>query len=526
MVQTASQASIVGQDHEIQTASEPAASRYLEFDTIFHECPSQYGENDPPAPDWQAYQNPKSWSTKRKSATTWLSCFCTVFTAYTPGAYATGASQYELEWHISRVAAFSGVTVFTTCFAFAPMILAPLSEIQGRRPVFIPAGIIYVLSQVGSAVTQSFAGMLVTRGLAGISSSVFSSMVGGVLSDMYSTEHRNTPMTIFSGGTMFGTGLGPLIAGITSQHLSWRWIFYVQIITCSVILVALAVLFKETRGSIIISRKARALNKWYDALEAAGHVHRTVVEGEKPQRIRWRACADEERASIATMIKISLCRPFHLLFTESVVFWFSLWVSFAWAVLYMTFEALPLIFKNSHGFNDEQNGAVFAAIMVASALSVVVGIWQGNVAQRSSKFPASPEGRLYFTCVQGMLLPIGLFWLGWTSFPSIPWIVPVLAAGCVTMGIFSIYLAVFNYFADVYHLYASSAIAAQSFARNMFGGAIPLFADQMFTKLSFQGASSLLGGIAIVLSCVPWVLVAYGEKIRGRSKIASNLVGT
>ena len=76
--------------------------------------------------------------------------------------------------------------------------------------------------------------------------------------------------------------------------------------------------------------------------------------------------------------------------------------------------------------------------------------------------PKTAERRIYFACAQSVLLPIGLFWFGWTSYPSIPWIVPTLAVGCAAMGIFSVYLAVFNYLADTYHRYASSAIAAQS----------------------------------------------------------------
>lgn len=114
---------------------------------------------------------------------------------------------------------------------------------------------------------------------------------------------------------------------------------------------------------------------------------------------------------------------------------------------------------------------------------------------RIGKMSSTPEGRLLFACVESVLMPIGLFWFGWTSFPSVPWIVPTIAVGCATMGIFSIYLATFNYLADTYHRYASSAIAAQSFCRNVLAGVFPLVAEQMFRNLGYPGASSLLGGI-------------------------------
>lgn len=91
------------------------------------------------------------------------------------------------------------------------------------------------------------------------------------------------------------------------------------------------------------------------------------------------------------------------------------------------------------------------------------------------------------------------------------------------MGIFSVYLAVFNYLADVYHRYASSALAAQSFCRNCFGGAFPLVTDALFANLGYGRAGTLLGGIGVLLTFVPWVLVFFGPKIRARSKFASEL---
>ena len=50
------------------------------------------------------------------------------------------------------------------------------------------------------------------------------------------------------------------------------------------------------------------------------------------------------------------------------------------------------------------------------------------------------------------------------------------------------------------------------------------FSDIMFRKLGFGPAGSLLGGVSAVLTVVPWVLVFFGERIRARSKVASEIM--
>lgn len=242
------------------------------------------------------------------------------------------------------------------------------------------------------------------------------------------------------------------------------------------------------------------------------------------QRIRWKVKADEERESLIKMIGISVYRPFHLLTTEPAVFFLSLWVAFSWGVLYLTFSSIPLVFGTNHHFNLQQNGAVFAAMCVGALLACILSIYQDKIARHYGKMSSTPEGRLYFCCFESALLPIGLFWFAWSQFPRVQWIVPTLAIGCATMGIFSIYLCVFNYLADTYHQYASSALAAQSFCRNMLGGIFPLVGDAMFNSMTYQGASSFLGSLGALLTIVPWVLVFYGPKIRARSKFASEIM--
>merc|ERR1711939_26093 len=225
----------------------------------------------PECPNLKKYQSPFDWSPKRKAILTWISVTAAMFTAYTAGSYSAGIDQMTELWGISEVAAETGITIFTCGFAIAPMVLAPFSEIQGRRPMFVVTGILFVVFQVVCAVTPTFAGMLVARFLVGCAGSSFSTMVGGVVSDIYRAENRNTAMALFAGAALVGTGLGPLISGFIAHNTTWRWIFYLQVIVDGVVIVFIVFFFKETRGSVLLSRKAKALNKWYDSLEGHGY---------------------------------------------------------------------------------------------------------------------------------------------------------------------------------------------------------------------------------------------------------------
>ncbi|KAK2798015.1 hypothetical protein FQN51_007940 [Onygenales sp. PD_10] len=511
---------------------------YLTFDTAL---PSPTGISTPrpdqqpvpECPDLRPYISPFTWGSGRKWVITAISCVVTSLSAIAAGSYSPAEKTLTEKWGISRVVYNLGITLFTFGFAISPMVLAPFSEINGRRPMFICSGILFSVAQLGCAVTDSFAGMLVARFFLGVGGSTYSSIIGGVLSDIYVSEERNTAMALFSGSVLVGTGLGPMISGFIVYHISWRWIFYLQTILAAISTVVVFIFFKETRGSVLLSRKAAVLNKWYEKLEEAGYVGVDMpvagANGDGPvrrqsQRIRWKVKADEERESILKVVTVSLYRPFHLLFTEPVVFFFSLWVAFSWAVLYLQFGSIPLVFQTNHGFNIEQSGAVFASMCIGSIIATIVSIWQEKFVRRLGKISSTPEGRLYFVCIESILMPVGMFWFGWTSFSSMHWIVPCFAVGCATIGIFSIYLAVFNYLADTYHRYASSALAAQSFCRNILGGIFPLVVRAMFVNIGYPGASSLLGGIGSILTIVPWVLVFYGPKIRARSKIASEIM--
>lgn len=143
------------------TATDDIEYLYLDFSTELPvpnglaSSPSAEAAAPPPCPDLKKYTSPFLWSNTRKSLVTWLACGVTTLAAYSAGQLTPTASQLLPLWNISSVAFNTGITVFCFGFAIAPMVLAPFSEINGRRPVFIASGVLFTGKIFGKPVLYS-----------------------------------------------------------------------------------------------------------------------------------------------------------------------------------------------------------------------------------------------------------------------------------------------------------------------------------------------------------------------------------
>ena len=123
--------------------------RYLELETpLPTPCitlPPAAGQSAPPdAPDLKKYTSPFLWPKWRKSLMTWIACAVTALAGYSAGQGSPASKVLTAEWGISNVVFNLNITIFCIGFALAPMFLAPFSEINGRRPIFIASGILFV----------------------------------------------------------------------------------------------------------------------------------------------------------------------------------------------------------------------------------------------------------------------------------------------------------------------------------------------------------------------------------------------
>jgi len=312
-------------------------------------------------------------------------------------------------------------------------------------------------------------------------------------------------MSVYSAIALFATGFGAVIAGWIEANpkLEWRWIEWIYLILAGCFTICLYFFMDETRGPVLLTRLAKSLRK---------------ESGDQ----RYRARIDDERPSMRELIYVSCTRPIWLLVSEPVVLAFSLWIGFVWGVLYGLLQSISLVFGTLYGFGPGEVGAVFGTICVGTLLGFVTNFWQEKL-YRENVATRGPEARLYSACAGGFITVIGCFIYAWTSYSHIHWIAPCIGITVLVLGLFHIYLAVFNYLADAYLIYASSALSGQSFFRNGMAAVFPLFTSQMYNALGFQWASTLFGCIAVLLAAVPFVLFFWGPEIRKRSRFAKML---
>jgi hypothetical protein len=195
-------------------------------------------------------------------------------------------------------------------------------------------------------------------------------------------------------------------------------------------LVVIIILLPETRGSVILRRRVKKLRAETGDLSLI-------------------AVGDESRATVTHLIKISTTRPLMLLFTEHIVFWFSLWVSFAWGILYLFLNTVSQVFRASHEFDTMQVGLAFLGMILGGMIGFMTSPIQDYFYSRASERNLGkprPEARLYFSCIGSLMFCTGLFWFGWSSGPNVHWIVPILGIGWTTIGIYSIYVCPLLFF--------------------------------------------------------------------------------
>ena len=261
---------------------------------------------------------------------------------------------------------------------------------------------------------------------------------------------------------------------------------------------------------------------------------------------RWWAPMERNKPTLSQRVQRVAARPFVILFSEPMLMAITLYMSvsftsslispksslidsntvqFVYGVIYLLFEAIPIVFADGHHFNEGFVGLTFLPIFIGGALGAVLYLvvfdprYEAAIVEYYPE-PVPPEYRLEPCLYAALIYALSFFWFGWTSFPSVSFWAPVAAIVPMSLAVILIFLGLLNYVIDAYLFAAASALSAATVCRSVFGTVFPLFSTQMYDRLGPQWASTLLGFIALIMAPIPFLLTRYGPALRRRSRYA------
>ena len=258
------------------------------------------GPNDP--------ENPLTWPVWKKAYH--ILAIGTLAFAVTAGSsiITPGTLQIAEDFQISRTVAILPLTVFVLGLAFGPVIAAPISETYGRSVVYKVSAPLYMLFLVGAGFSKSLGSLLVCRLLAGTIGGPVLAVGAGSNADMFPVHNRAVATSFFIMMPFLGPSLGPVIGGFAAQFKGWRWTQWCTIFIGLAALV-LVLPMNETYKKVILMKRAKKHN----------------VEGPPKPPVKG-------MAYVKLLVTVTLVRPVHMLFTEPIVLFFSLYNSFTFSV--------------------------------------------------------------------------------------------------------------------------------------------------------------------------------------------------
>lgn len=311
---------------------------------------------------------------------------------------------------VSHVVASLATGMYLLGFGTGSLVSGPLSEILGRNAVYAGSLTIFMIFVMASGLAPNIGAQLAFRFLAGIFGCPPLTCAGGTVADLWKPLEKTLIFPVYAILSFGGPVLGPVIASWMGQGvLSWRWTNWIILIASGLVMVMLVLFQPETYSQLILKWKAQQLRA-------------------RTGNPRFRSEMDLEKTALVSRMAVGCLREFQLTVHEPIVLLISLYMTIIYIVLFTFFDGYEFIFSDVHGLSQGLTNitwvAMYTGIMLAGLLVPLIYRWtkkeflqaKAEAGGDTKAVHTRPENRLWFAMMGCPLIPIGLFWMGWTDY--------------------------------------------------------------------------------------------------------------
>ncbi|MFJ9678159.1 DHA2 family efflux MFS transporter permease subunit [Streptomyces sp. NPDC101194] len=131
-----------------------------------------------------------------------------------------GGELAELEWTVNA---------YTLTFAVLLMLGAALGDRFGRRRLFLTGLTVFTGASAAAALSSGIDELIAFRAVQGVGAAIMMPLTLTLLTAAVPAARRGAALGIFSAVTGLAVASGPLIGGGLTEHLSWQWIFWLNV---------------------------------------------------------------------------------------------------------------------------------------------------------------------------------------------------------------------------------------------------------------------------------------------------------
>ncbi len=131
-----------------------------------------------------------------------------------------GGQLSDLEWTVSA---------YTLTFAVLLMFGAALGDRFGRRRMFMTGLVVFTGASAAAALSNGMTGLIAARAVQGFGAAIMMPLTLTLLTAAVPAARRGTALGVWGAVNGLAIATGPLIGGTLTEHLSWHWIFWLNV---------------------------------------------------------------------------------------------------------------------------------------------------------------------------------------------------------------------------------------------------------------------------------------------------------